>query len=55
MKIFHFQTLLNAILTEDIRLHDKSSTYAAAFQGNLENVDLVLDYLIANSAQWKEK
>lgn len=49
----HLEQLLRAILTDSIRLHDKSATYAAAYQGNVENVDIVLDFIINNSEAWK--
>lgn len=45
---------MDKILTKDIRLQDKPTAYVSAVSGNLESVDIVLDYLIKNTAKWGE-
>jgi len=45
---------LDAILTDDIRLQDKSAAYQRAYTGNLENVDFVLDYITKNHEEWSK-
>lgn len=45
-------TFLDQILTDKIRPQDKSTAYNRAYTGNLENVDIVLDYIIANYEEW---
>uniref|UniRef100_A0A336M823 CSON013169 protein n=1 Tax=Culicoides sonorensis TaxID=179676 RepID=A0A336M823_CULSO len=43
---------LEKILTDDIRLQDKSAAYNRAYSGNLESVDYVLDYITKNYEKW---
>lgn len=45
---------MDKILTKEIRLQDKPTAYDSAISGNLENVDIVLDYIIKNTAKWGE-
>ncbi|XP_063704739.1 membrane alanyl aminopeptidase-like [Culicoides brevitarsis] len=47
-------TFLEKILTDDIRLQDKSSAYNRAYSGNLENVDFVFNYVTANYEEWSK-
>lgn len=48
------QTFLSAILTDDIRPQDKSAAFNRAYTGNLENVDIVLEYITANHEEWSK-
>lgn len=45
---------MDQILTEGIRPQDKSAAYNRAYSGNLENVDIVLDYIIEKYEEWQK-
>lgn len=45
---------MDNILAVEIRPQDKSAAFNRAYTGNLENIDLVLDYIIENYVAWGE-
>lgn len=48
------QKFLDKILGDNIRLQDKSSAYFSAYNGNLENVDYVFEYVTKNHEKWSK-
>lgn len=47
-----FQLFMEKILTEEIRYQDKSSAFASVYNGNLGNIDVALNYILANKPKW---
>lgn len=43
---------MDKILTEDIRYQDKSSAFASVYNGNLENIDVALKYILEKTKAW---
>ena len=44
---------MEKILTDDIRPQDKNSAFTNAYSQNIENIDLVYDYLTKKFAKWE--
>lgn len=43
---------MDKILTEDIRYQDKSSAFSSVYNGNLENIDVALKYILEKTKAW---
>lgn len=52
-ELFPFQKYLNIILTDDIRLQDKTLAFSATFR-DAANIDVVLDFVIENHKKMSE-
>jgi len=53
MSVPELEKYLDNILTDAIRPQDKNTCFGNAYNGNHENVDTVLNYLIKNWVRWE--